>query len=378
MSTEEVSIADIAVLRETLERIGPRTDKMIGYFYAKLFVEYPEVRELFPVQMNRQRTRFTGALLQVLQALEQGDRAGVDGFLGLLGQIHRTFEVQPYHYAAFGRCLIAALEEYSAGYWSPAVEGAWVDAYELMSRKMLAAASAVPQDAPAFWEAEVIRFERRSSDIAVFTVLPTRPYPYRPGQFALVSTSHRPQLWRPINFANAPRPDGTLELHIRIVAAGWVSSALVWRGRPGDKLRIGPPMGLLEVDQVSVRDVLFIAGGTGLSTVKSLLEDMVTWNRGRGATVFFGGKTRDDLYDLAALHELARRHHRLTVVPVVENDPGFAAEQGLLPDVVSRRGPWLRHDVYVSGSAAMIRATTTRLEADGVPSERIHYDPYEY
>jgi NAD(P)H-flavin reductase/hemoglobin-like flavoprotein len=376
MSKEVGSTPDIGVLRETLTRVGDRTDKMIGYFYAKLFVEFPETRELFPVQMDVQRSRLLTAILHVLAGLEEAGPAGTERFLDQLGRDHRKFEVRPDHYIAVGRCLVAALREYSGSYWSPTVEAAWVDTYELVARRMMTASASVPADTPPWWDAEVVGFERRSHDIAVLTVRPTRPYSFRAGQYASLSTPHRPRLWRPYSIANAPRADGTLEFHVRAVAAGWVSSALVWRGTVGDVVRLGAPMGTLEVDPVSLRDVLFVAGGTGLSPVKSLLEDMTTWNRGRGVTVFYGGKHRDHLYDLARLRELARGYRWLTVVPAVADDPSFAADQGLLPEVVARRGPWLRHDVYISGSPAMIRATVAQLEADGVKPERVHFDDF--
>jgi NAD(P)H-flavin reductase/hemoglobin-like flavoprotein len=379
LSEQVESTPDIGVLRETLERIGDRSDKAIGYFYAKLFVDFPDTRELFPLQMDVQRSRLVHAIVAVLQGLDEAGQGGPEGlerFLDQLGRDHRKFEVRPEHYVAVGRCLVAALREYSGSFWTPAVEAAWVDTYQLVARRMMTAAAAVPAETPPWWDADVVRFERRSHDIAVLTVRPHHPYPFRAGQYASLSTPHRPRLWRPYSIANAPRGDGTLEFHVRAVAAGWVSSALVWRGVVGDTVRLGPPMGALGIDPVSLRDVVLVAGGTGLAPIKSLVEDMLTWNRHRAATVFYGGAHRDHLYDLAALRDLARGQRWLTVVPVVADDPGFAADQGLLPDVVSRRGPWLRHDVYVSGSPAMIRATVHRLAQDGLSAERVHFDQF--
>ncbi|HEY0486014.1 MAG TPA: globin domain-containing protein [Mycobacteriales bacterium] len=373
------SSPDIGVLRETLARIGRRADRAAGFFYAKLFLEHPEIRELFPVQMDVQRARLVRAVLRILQGLDEAREDGPEGlerFLDALGRDHRKFGVRPEHYVAVGRCLVAALREYSGSHWTPAVEAVWVDAYELVAGRMVAAASAADADTPPWWDAEIVRVDRRPRDIAVITVRPDPPYPFRAGQYASLSTPYRPGLWRPYSMANAPRDDGTLEFHVRAVPGGWVSSPLVWRGAVGDTLRLGPPTGLLEVDHVSLRDVLFIAGGTGLAPVKALLEDMAGWNRGRGVTVFFGGRDRDHLYDLAALRDLARAHGWLTVVPVTEDDPGFAAEAGTLPEAVTRRGPWLRHDVYVSGSPAMIRATVDALETEGMKPERVHYDDF--
>lgn len=43
------------------------------------------------------------------------------------------------------------------------------------------------------------------------------------------------------SMANAPRPDGTLEFHIRAAGGGWVSGALVRRVKAGDMLRLAAP-----------------------------------------------------------------------------------------------------------------------------------------
>jgi NAD(P)H-flavin reductase len=174
--------------------------------------------------------------------------------------------------------------------------------------------------------------------------------------------------------ATAPSPDGLLEFHVRSLDSGWVSGPLVWRATVGDVLRLGAPQGEMHIDQHSQRDVLCVAGGTGLAPIKSMIDDMSKWNTSRNVTLFFGVRRIGDLYDMAALHRMAALNRWLTVVPVVSDEPTFTGEKGLLPDVVVRHGDWREHDVVVCGSPAMTRATYDRLTAAGVPAERIACD----
>ena len=99
----------------------------------------------------------------------------------------------------------------------------------------------------------------------MITLRPDRPYAYRAGQFASIETPYRPRSWRHYSMATAESPDGLLEFHVRTVGAGFVSGPLVWSAAVGDELKLGAPMGEMGIDKESQRDVLCIAGGTGLA-----------------------------------------------------------------------------------------------------------------
>jgi NAD(P)H-flavin reductase len=133
---------------------------------------------------------------------------------------------------------------------------------------------------------------------------------------------------------------------------------------------------MMTLDRRSTRDAVFVAGGTGLAPVKSLLEELTRYNRTRWVHVFFGARTREDLYDLADLNRLAARYPWLSVVTACSDDPTFPGEQGNISDVVARYGPWNEHDFFVSGSGAMVKSTLKTLAELQVPSVRIKYDSF--
>ncbi|GAA4679072.1 globin domain-containing protein [Phytohabitans rumicis] len=360
------------LLKESWTLVEEHQDRLAGYFYARMFLSNPELRSLFPVQMDVQRARLLGAIVTAVQTLDDPER--FDEYLRSLGRDHRKFHVQPEHFAVVGGALLDALRTFAGEQWGVEYEQAWADAYGVISKKMMAGGEADTN--PPFWHAEVTAHERRGRDIAVFTLRPLQhPLEYRAGQYVSIEAPrYRPRLWRTYSIANAPRKDGTLDFHVRALGAGWVSSALVRRVQPGDLLRIAAPMGSMTLDRKSTRDIVFVAGGTGLAPVKALIEELTRYNRTRWAHVYFGAKDREDLYDLEDLKKLAARHPWLSVVPACSEDASFPGEKGTISEVLARYGPWADHDFFVSGPATMVKTTLRTLAELQVPATRIRYD----
>lgn len=364
----------VRLIRESFAVVEPHAEEFTQFVYGTLFSIAPATRELFPVNMEVQRGRFLRALVHVVQMVDRPD--DLVPFLRQLGRDHRKFGVLPEHYDAMGTALIAALRHYAEEKWTHAVELAWTDALTLIARTMIEAADA--EQRPAAWTAEVVDHQRLSWDLAVVRVQPSESVPYRAGQYVSVETPQRPRLWRYLSPANAPRSDGMMEFHVRAVPGGWVSRAIVGHAQVDDTWRIGPPMGRISVDRERDKAVVMIAGGTGVAPMRAMIEELAKYGTNPDVRLFFGGRTPDDLYDLDHLLNTAATNPWLTVVPVLENDPGAVAgaEHGTLADVVTRLGAWDDHEVLVCGSPAMIRATVSRMLVAGTPLDRIRYDPF--
>lgn len=363
----------VQLIRDSFAAVAPRTEEVARYFYAMLFSLAPAVRDLFPANMEVQRSRLLRALVQVVQMVDRPEE--LVPFLSQLGRDHRKFGVLASHYEAVGVALITALREHAGDVWTPEVEHAWANAYAAIAQTMQEAAEA--DQGPASWSAVVTDHQRLSWDLAVVRVRPDQPVPYRAGQYVSVEVPQRPRLWRYLSPANAPRPDGLIEFHVRAVADGWVSRSIVGHSQVGDVWRLGPPIGRLSVDRQSGRKILMIAGGTGVAPLRAILEELCRWGNNPQIQLFFGGRTAEDLYDLHALRSMASGNPWLHVTAVVEADRGLAgAEHGTLADAVTRHGAWRDHDLLVCGSPGMIRATVSRLLVAGTPLERISHDPF--
>jgi NAD(P)H-flavin reductase/hemoglobin-like flavoprotein len=371
--TPERASEMVEIIRNSWTEVEPQTDELAKHFYSVLFHRAPQTRDLFPVNMEVQRSRLMRALVHMVQMVDRPD--DLAPFLAQLGRDHRKFGVVAQHYDAVGFALFSALEHHLANAWIPPVEAAWREAYQYMARVMRTAADA--ERGPASWLGRVVSHRRLTWDVAVVQVQTGQPIPYHAGQYLSVETPRRPRLWRYLSPANAPRPDGVIEFHVRAVQGGWVSRAIVAHTQRGDTWRIGPPMGRMSVNRQSGRSQLMVVGGTGVAPIKAILEEMCQHPDNPRTEVFVGGRTWEELYDFASLRQMSYTNPWLNVVPVVENDDeGMGAERGTLADVVTRYGAWKDHDVLVCGSPAMIRATVSRMLVAGTPLEQIRYDPF--
>ena len=64
-------------------------------------------------------------------------------------------------------------------------------------------------------------------------------------------------------------------------------------------------MGRLRVDRKAGRDVLMIAGGTGVAPMRAIIEHLAQWGENPRVQLFYGGRVREDLYDLEHLQQIA-------------------------------------------------------------------------
>jgi NAD(P)H-flavin reductase/hemoglobin-like flavoprotein len=337
------------------------------YFFARLFVASPPVRALFPLSMARTRVGVYLALTKLIGNLDDPD--ATRRALSKLGGDHRMFGVMDKHYQPFFDALLATVEHAAGTAWTTQAHAAWRCASGYFLTCMAAGAAQDARQHPAWWLGEIVQHDQRTPTIAVLTIRPDRPLDYRPGQYVPVQVPQWPRVWRSYSVANAPTGSGLIDLHVRAVPGGMVSTALVSRCGAGDMIVLGAPRGELAGAADAGRSLLCVAGGTGLAPVKAIIESVIGAAPGRPRSVclYFGVRRRHDLYDTRDLEALQLGCPLLEVISVVEHD--------LLAAVLAH--PSFRDtDVCVSGPAGLVRATARAL-AGLVPVGRLWHDPLE-
>jgi NAD(P)H-flavin reductase/hemoglobin-like flavoprotein len=370
-------MVDSQGLKDSFAQVAQNGDEVPLFFYSYLFLRHPQTRAMFPPGMAAQRDRLVGALAQVVSNVDEVD--SLVPFLEQLGDDHRKFQVEAEHYPAVGEALIATLQHFLGDRWTSELAADWAAAYGIVSDVMIRAAARSAQVSPPYWRAEIVAHERRRTDLAVIIVRPESPVPYLPGQSLSVQVPQRPRLWRFYSPATAPRPDGSIELHVRAVDGGWVSSALVMSSAVGDVVRLGPAVGDLTLDPARGGDLLMIAGGTGLAPLRAIIDQVGgPLERPRRVHLFHEARTEADLYDLPALDRFTASHPFLEVVPVVRQGPVQRGVPGTAVDVALRQGHWHQHEVYVCGSPTMTASTLATLHEAGLDPSHIHYENLGY
>lgn len=369
-----LSAREADLIRASVAVVEPLAAEMTVYFYAILFARYPEVRPMFPPGMDAQRGRLLRALLRIVDLVD--DPESLVRFCGHLGRDHRKFGTLSAHFPAVGECLLASLARYAGPAWTADIAAAWTKAYGAVAGVMISAAEEDEAVRPAVWPATVVHRVSRGHGIAEITVRPHLTYEYAAGQYVSVETPWWPKHWRYYSAANAPREDGTLTFHVRAVPGGSVSTALVHRAVVGDVLQLGAPLGDMVLDAAVHRDLLCVAGGTGLAPIRALVEEVARRGGSHEVDVFLGARTGAELYGVDDMLRMAQRHHWLTIRGAVSHEyiPGI---RGSLPEVLAEYGPWYQHDVYLSGPVPMVVSATETLTLGGTAPERIHHDPFE-
>ena len=318
---------DVQRLQESFARMAMHGDAVPLFFYADLFLRHPETRDLFPVSMAAQRDRLVHALGRIVSDVEHVDALGE--YLRGLGREHRKFGAIAEYYPYVGASLVATLAHFNGPAWTPELAADWKAAYGLVAQVMIGAAAEDAGIRPAFWEATVIAHELRRFDIATFRVATTEPLHYLPGQSVSMESAQRPRIWRSYSPANVPRDDLTIDFHVRMIDGGALSMALTRGLAVGARLRIGSPVGTLTYEPGTGRDVLLVAGSTGLAPLKAIAEQISGLADPPRVHLLFGARTADGLYDLTDLEKMAARRPWLTVVPVVSDEPGYPGERGM-------------------------------------------------
>lgn len=181
---------------------------------------------------------------------------------------------------------------------------------------------------------------------------------------------------RSYSLANAPKPDNTLELHIRAVEGGAMSQYWFSQSAINDLLRLHGPQGTFFLRNIAKRDLIFLATGTGLAPVKAMLEalpSLAADQQPQSITLMWGARYEHDLYfDVAGLPGIQK------YIPVLSRAAAtWQGERGYVQDALLRHISDLRNAVvYACGSDVMIHSAKSTLTAAGLPNQHFYSDAF--
>lgn len=196
---------------------------------------------------------------------------------------------------------------------------------------------------------------------------------FEPGQFMELELPDSTQR-RAYSLANTSNWEGRLEFLIRLQPGGLFSTFLRERARTGMKLRLRGPLGAFGIEEGSLRARWFVAGGTGLAPMLSMLRRMAEFQEIQDARLFFGVNREVELF---AREELARLQAELPQLRVdlcvwqpqagwqgFAGTPADALRQALAESTVAP-------DIYLCGPPRLLDAAQAVALDAGVPACQI-------
>ncbi len=212
---------------------------------------------------------------------------------------------------------------------------------------------------------EVVRIEDLTPTIKGIWLKLDRPMTFQAGQYVNLEVPALGQS-RAFSLASAPQEANVVELNIRIVPGGQVTTWLHESLKVGDELKVTGPYGRFFVKKSANVPLIFMAGGSGLSSPKSMIEDLLAEGCELPMTLVYGQRSRDELYYDADFRALAEKHANFTYVPALSSEPegsDWSGARGFVHEAAKAHfdNDFRGHKAYLCGPPAMIEACISTL-----------------
>ncbi|HYC83488.1 MAG TPA: ferredoxin reductase family protein [Candidatus Paceibacterota bacterium] len=198
-------------------------------------------------------------------------------------------------------------------------------------------------------------------------------FPIKPGQFMILRFLSQDLRWQSHPFSLSKVPDGKT-LRVTVKELGDYTKQV--KNVPlGTRVFIDGPYGVFTDFLGLSSKVLLIAGGIGITPIRSLAEEML--KKGHDVVLLYGNKTEEDIVFRSELEELQRKYPA-RIVNILSNARGYEGETGhideekikrLVPDIVDR-------DIYLCGPVPMMDSLLGSFQKMGLAKERVHYERF--
>jgi len=222
-----------------------------------------------------------------------------------------------------------------------------------------------------------------TSDIIELTldIVTPESITFIPGQYITLKCpayDGKKAVMRPFSIASSSSQKSSIQLNIRLNRSGTCTPWIFDHLQNGQEVRFSGPRGNFHL-QNTLRPILFIAGGSGMAPVRSILKTMAENSIDRKVLFFFGALTEGDLFYSEEMAELEKQIEDFTYIPALSNEPSqssWKGERGLITDVLSRstESDLSEYEAYLCGKPAMIEYSLPVLQSKGILRERIFFD----
>lgn len=221
---------------------------------------------------------------------------------------------------------------------------------------------------------KVIDIRQDTPDVKTFRVVTPdgkKPFDHRPGQCAMLSVPGISEAM--ISITSSPTNREYMEFSVKKCGCltEWLHAMEV-----GQCITVRGPYGrpFPVDDELSGKDLLFVAGGIGLAPLRSVIN-YVRDNREKYGTVdiVYGSRSKDDLVDYREIVEEWEKTEGFHVHLTIDREQeGWDGHVGFVPNYVKELAPDVKKTVLMCGPPIMIKFTLQGLMELGFDKTRIY------
>lgn len=230
--------------------------------------------------------------------------------------------------------------------------------------------------------AKFVSREPLTPDLWEFRFKSDTPAQFLPGQYAKLHIQGVPGS-RSYSMANTANDAGLWTFQIKRVPDGVATTVLFDEDLEGKSIVIDAPYSIGHLDTNSSRNIVCIAGGSGLAPMLSVIRGIAEWKGvADEAMLYYGARSTVDVIDPDLFSSINGFDSEKQYVPVISKaDPSskWNGPTGFIHEYLATALPsdCSNIDFYMAGPPPMVDAVRRLLVLDlQVPIDQLHYDRF--
>lgn len=209
-------------------------------------------------------------------------------------------------------------------------------------------------------------------------------FKFEAGQYAIfkIKTSENTVVSRLYSIASAPDKLQTLEFIIETVEKG-VGSAYFENLKINEVSKIQGPAGLFRFKSLK-KDVFFIATGTGIAPIISIIKDQLSTENKNALTLLWGLKTTKDTYLIKELEALSKKFSNFNFKICLSQEQAKSGDiffnghvdDFLFSTISENKLQISDFDYYICGGKKVVESVHLKLKNEGVPLNQIFFERF--
>lgn len=210
----------------------------------------------------------------------------------------------------------------------------------------------------------VERIENLTPTIKGVWIQLDKPMAFQAGQYVNLTVGELES--RAFSLANSPSTGDVIELNIKQVPGGQVTGYIHNELKVGEHVKVTGPYGRFFTRKSAQVPLIFMAGGSGLSSPKSMIADLLEEGCTLPITLVYGARTRDELYDHDLFVQWTQRYPNFSYVPAlsaVGEGDAWDGFRGFVHDAAKAKfdNDFRGHKAYLCGPPLMIESCISTL-----------------
>ena len=228
------------------------------------------------------------------------------------------------------------------------------------------------------YKAVLEQVESLSHNVRSFKIklLEPQKLEFQAGQFIIINVPKDGSVVKRAYSVASPPHEPQVELCIQHVEGG-IASTYFWQLKEGDPVSLSGPHGKFVLKEPWDYEPVFIATGTGVAPLRSMIRHMLCKNFQGDLSLFFGTRYEHSILYESEFRSIAGARRNFHYYPTISRPKDWHGEVGHTQETFQKFvKDFSKKEIYLCGWLEVVKAICKDLESFGVPKERLHYEEW--